>query len=121
MNDQPFPSGGLRFDNKTRTITYIPHLMNYMDHQTFYFKLVLEEENSVNVSSTYYFMIKLKGDKAKKYINAMKEAKHFISITRPFRCDPKNTKPDFCQNILKSEDACCMKFEYDEVEEYSKY
>ena len=95
--------------------------MNYWDHLVFYFKIVVAEKNSPKVSYPYYCTLRLKGDEIKPYVNAMKEAKHFISLTRPFRCDPRSTDPDFCQRILKQEDACCMKFEYNEEDDYSRY
>lgn len=81
--------------------------------------MIVKEKHSDSVLYPYYCTVILEGKKATpeslidyKYKKAYEEALHFIQLTRPLKCDPLSSDRDFCSRVVKSVDACCMKFEY---------
>ena len=73
------------------------------------------------MNSSVTCKIELNQAAIKPYVAAMKEAKHYVEITRHLVCDPRSSDPSFCQKLTRDQTACCMKFDFDEEEAYSHY
>lgn len=117
MEGKPYPAF-LFFNRDTNTLKFTPVYKKY-EGNTYYFQIIVKEKHSDSVLYPYYCTVILEGKKVTpeslidyKYKKAYEEALHFIQLTRPLKCDPLSSDRDFCSRVVKSVDACCMKFEY---------